>query len=64
MINENLTDSVLREAGRLKVEHKISIADSIAIAETIVNKGSLVTSDHHEIEAVEKKENISVTWFR
>ena len=64
IINESLTDDVLREAGRLKVEHKISIADSIAIAETIINNGSLVTSDHHEIEAVELKEKISVTWFR
>ena len=64
LINENLTDDVLKEAGRLKVEHKISIADSIAIAETIVQKGSLVTSDHNEIETVESKENINVIWFR
>jgi predicted nucleic acid-binding protein len=59
-----LNDDVLREAGRLKVDYKISIADSIAIAEAIINKGTLVTSDHHEIEPVEKKEKMKVFWFR
>ena len=33
-------------------------------AETILNKGSLVTADHHEIEPVEIAEKINVTWFR
>jgi len=64
IIKDTLTDEVLKEAGRIKVEYKMSLADSIAIAETIINKGSLVTSDHHEIEPVEKKEKISITWFR
>jgi predicted nucleic acid-binding protein len=64
IINDTLKDDVLKEAGRLKVNYKISIADSIAIAEAIVNKGTLVTSDHHEIEPVEKTEKIKVFWFR
>ena len=64
IINDTLTDEVFKEAGRIKVEYRMSLADSVAIAETIINKGSLVTSDHHEIEPVEKKENISVIWFR
>jgi predicted nucleic acid-binding protein len=64
IIKDTLTDEVLKEAGRIKVEYKMSFADSVAIAETIINNGSLVTSDHHEIEPVEKKEKINVTWFR
>jgi predicted nucleic acid-binding protein len=64
IINDTLEDDVLKEAGRLKVYYKISIADSIAIAEAIINNGTLVTSDHHEIEPVEKKEKIKVLWFR
>ncbi|MDR0290636.1 MAG: hypothetical protein LBI06_06855 [Treponema sp.] len=64
IINDTLKDDVLKEAGRLKVYYKVSIADSIAIAEAIVNNGILVTSDHHEIEPVEKKEKIKVLWFR
>jgi predicted nucleic acid-binding protein len=64
LIKDTLDDVVLKEAGRLKVNYKLSIADSIAIAETIVNNGTLVTSDHHEIEPVEKHEKTSVFWFR
>jgi predicted nucleic acid-binding protein len=59
-----LKDDVLKEAGRLKVNYKISMADSIATAEALINKGTLVTSDHHEIEPVEKNEKINVLWFR
>jgi predicted nucleic acid-binding protein len=64
IMNSVLTDDLLKEAGRVKAKYKISIADSVAIAETIVNKGTLVTSDHHEIEPVEKGEKISMMWFR
>jgi len=64
MIKDSLTNEVLKEAGRLKSQYKLSIADSIAVAESIVNKASLVTADHHEIEPVEKAEGINVTWFR
>jgi PIN domain nuclease of toxin-antitoxin system len=59
-----LKDEVFKKAGQLKAKYKISIADSIAIAETIINKGSLVTAEHHELEVVEMAEKINVTWFR
>jgi predicted nucleic acid-binding protein len=64
IMNSILTDDLLKEAGRIKAKDKISIADSVAVAETIVNNGTLVTSDHHEIEPVEKGEKISMMWFR
>jgi predicted nucleic acid-binding protein len=64
LLKDTLDDAVLKEAGRIKVSYKLSIADSIAVAETIINHGTLVTSDHHEIEPVEKHEKISVLWFR
>jgi len=64
IINDTLKDETLKEAGRLKASYKISIADAIAIAETVINNGTLVTSDHHEIEPIEKNEEISVFWFR
>jgi PIN domain nuclease of toxin-antitoxin system len=59
-----LRDDVFKKAGFLKSKYKISIADSIAIAEAIINKGSLITADHHEIGPVEMAEKINVTWFR
>jgi predicted nucleic acid-binding protein len=64
LIKDTLDDAVLREAGRLKANYKLSIADSIAVAETIINNGTLVTSDHHEIEPVKKHEKLKVFWFR
>jgi len=63
-IKDTLTNEVFKEAGRLKTKYKLSLADSIAVAESIINKGSLVTADHHEIEPVETAEKINVTWFR
>jgi len=34
------------------------------LAESIINKSSLATADHHEIEPIETTEKINVTWFR
>jgi len=55
---------ILLEAGRLKATYKFSLADSIVIAQTIVLKGSVLTSDHHEFDAVEGKENLIFNWIR
>ena len=63
-IKDILTNEVFKEAGRLKSKYKLSLADSIAIAESITNKGSLVTADHHEIEPIEIVEKLNITWFR
>jgi predicted nucleic acid-binding protein len=63
-VQGTLTNELFKESGRLKAKYKISMADSIAIAETIINNGSLVTADHHEIEPIEMAEKINVTWFR
>ncbi|GHU26804.1 hypothetical protein FACS1894172_11670 [Spirochaetia bacterium] len=64
IINDRLTNEIFKEAGRLKSKYKLSIADSVAVAESIISKGSLVTADHHEIEPIEIAEKINVTWFR
>ncbi len=64
LIKAAISDDVFREAGRLKSKYKLSLADSIAISESIISKGSLVTADHREIEPVEMAEKIDVTWFR
>jgi hypothetical protein len=63
-INDTLTDRIFKEAGRLKLKYKNSLAYSMAISEAIINNGSLVAADHHEIEPIEKAEKINVTWFR
>ncbi|MDR1133725.1 MAG: PIN domain-containing protein [Synergistaceae bacterium] len=59
-----ISDSVFAEAGRLKATYKISLADSIALAEASVSGGSLVTADHHEFDSIEKHESIRFHWIR
>lgn len=52
------------EAGRLKASYKISLADSIALAQALVLNGELLTADHHEFDAIEGTENIAFHWIR
>jgi PIN domain nuclease of toxin-antitoxin system len=51
-------------AGRLKASYRISLADSIALAQAIVMGGELLTSDHHEFDAIEGNEPIVFHWVR
>jgi len=63
-IYSELTDEIFIEAGRMKTSYKMSLADSIALAQTIAVDGELVTADHHEFAEVEKQESISFKWIR
>ena len=51
-------------AGRLKASYRISLADSIVLAQTILLNGELVTSDHHEFDPIEGHEPIRFYWIR
>ena len=63
-INMEITDDILIKAGRLKSLYKMSLADSIGLAEAIINNGYFVNADHHELEIVQERENINIFWFR
>jgi len=63
-IRSELSGKVFMEAGRLKASYRISIADSVALAETAVSGGKLLTADHHEMDIVERKEKIGFCWIR
>ena len=63
-INHEMSDELFNEAGRLKATHKISFADSIALAQASVLNAELLTSDHHEFDIVEKSEQIRFHWIR
>jgi predicted nucleic acid-binding protein len=63
-INTEITDDVLIKAGRLKSLYKMSLADSIGLAEALINNGYFVTADHHELEIVKEKEKINIIWIR
>ena len=63
-IYHEISDEIFTEAGRLKASYKISLADSVALAQTIVSGGALLTADHHEFDAIEKHEKIRFEWIR
>jgi predicted nucleic acid-binding protein len=64
IINHEITDEVFEEAGRLKATYKISLADSFALAQSVVSAGTLLTCDHHEFDPVAEKEMIDFAWIR
>jgi len=63
-IVQEISDEVFVEAGRLKASYKVSLADSIALAQALVSGGELLTADHHEFDAIEGNEQIVFRWIR
>ncbi|MBS3943385.1 MAG: type II toxin-antitoxin system VapC family toxin [Dethiobacter sp.] len=61
---DSISDALFMEAGRLKASYKMSLADSIAVAEAATRRAALLTSDHHEFDLVEDKEDIIFAWIR
>jgi len=65
VVVDTISRKVYHEAARIKGTHrKLSLADAIGIATAIERGGIFVTADHHELEAIEKKEEFQFFWFR
>jgi len=59
------SDDIFIQAGYFKAKYKVSLADSIVLAQAFVLSGSLLTADHHEFDAIEEAgENIRFSWIR
>jgi predicted nucleic acid-binding protein len=54
----------IRMAGYLKTRYSLSLADTIACSAACSLPAVLVTGDRHELEPVEKGEDITFFWFR
>lgn len=63
-IVNKFNDDAFKEAGRLKAKYKISLADSIALAEAKTRKAQLITADHREFDPIDKDGEISFHWIR
>jgi len=63
-ITDILTDDIFKEAGRLKAKYKISLADSIALADAKTKDASLITADHHEFDIIDEKREAEFYWIR
>jgi len=61
---ETLPEELLRRAGKLKIAHRISLADAILIAQASINAAIVVTSDHHELDTVDEKGIVEFLWIR
>ncbi len=59
-----LRKNVFKEAGRLKAVYKISLADSIALAEAKIRRIPLVTCDHHEFDPIQDRNELDFFWIR
>ena len=59
-----LEDDVFKEAGRFKATYRISLADSIALAEAKTRGAELVTTDHHEFDIIEQQGELNFYWVR
>ena len=64
VINSVIGENMITVAGNLKSKYRISLADSIGLAQTVLLNAAFVTSDHHELDVVETNENINFTWLR
>ncbi len=63
-IINTLSDEAFSKAGYLKATYKMSLADSIVLAEGITRNAVIVSSDHHEFDNVEQNEDINFLWVR
>ena len=64
LINYDTSENIILEAGRLKSEYKLSLADAIGLAQATLLNASFVSSDHHELDIVDISENMNIFWFR
>jgi len=55
---------IVKNAGILKANYKMSLADSFALSTAIYRQATIITADHHEFDKVEQNENISFLWIR
>jgi len=60
----DLDEALWKDAGKLKARGKISLADCFSIALTNRIGGTLLTSDHHEMDPIAAAGICSITFIR
>ncbi|MCI0691519.1 type II toxin-antitoxin system VapC family toxin [candidate division KSB1 bacterium] len=63
-IVETIDQNIMRQAAHFKITHKMSLADSIALGLAKHLNARVVSTDHHEFDAVEKSGEVKVFWLR
>ena len=63
-LHRDADDVFIQRVGVIKVEERVSSADAFALALAERLNVPLVTTDHHEFDAVERKEHFRFLWLR
>lgn len=61
---DDIDEQFWKDAGKLKAQGRISLADCFAIALTNRIGGTLLTSDHHEMDSIAAAGTCSITFIR
>jgi predicted nucleic acid-binding protein len=64
VLKEIIERSNTQRVGVIKVEERVSFADAFALALAERLSAPLVTTDHHEFDAVEQKGHFRFLWLR
>ena len=59
-----ISENTIKSAGYYKSNYKISLGDSFVLATAKIHSATIVSSDHHEFDILEKSENINFLWIR
>jgi len=63
-LRRDADDTFIQRVGVIKVEERISFADAFALALAERLNIPLVTTDHHEFDAIERKGHFRFLWLR
>jgi predicted nucleic acid-binding protein len=63
-LRRDADDAFIQRVGVIKVEERVSFADAFALALAECLNVPLVTTDHHEFDAVESKGHFRFLWLR
>jgi predicted nucleic acid-binding protein len=64
LLRRDADDAFVQRVGVIKVEERISFADAFALALAERLDIPLITTDHHEFDAVERKGHFRFVWLR
>jgi len=58
------SDKLLKQAAFLKINEKVSLADSFALGLAKLKNAKLVSTDHHEFDIIDQKGLSEFYWLR
>jgi predicted nucleic acid-binding protein len=63
-LEDRVSPVLMREAGKIKAAHRVSIADAFAVGLARLRKATLISCDHAEFEPLETAGLVQVLWAR